>query len=567
MSVSPGVTALQVGAAGVALAVALAAARHREKPAGLPVVTIAAAASVWASVIAVEPYVADRTVSMALQMTQYLMGDVVAVSWLYTAVEYAGRTWFQQRRVVAVTVGAVVASLLASVTNPIHGLVLTPATTVTASGIIDPVRGPFGFARLAWDYAIILVGVGILAVEVRNRQGTYGLQATVVLAAGTIPTIASAIEVFELVGVPGFSPSAVGIAISGVLLLWALFYADFLEVAPIARRTLIENMDDAVVALDTEGRVVDANQRTHAIFDIDGDPIGQQAGKVFAAYPELVKKFDASVSTEDELSMQQDGQTRYYDLSISPVYSESAVTLTTRSAGQLLGRLVVLRDVTERRRREEDLTLLKQVLARTLRHNIRNDLTAVKGFTEVLDDRTDGDHDDLTGKVLATTDDIVDASEKARSIEEIVDAPRERQAIDLPGAVDNCLRHLGERYPDATVHVDMPLEATVLGHQQLSLAIENVLENALEHAGDGPVTVSVTGERTGDQFRLSVTDDGPGIPAHEVQVLEQGAETDLEHGSGLGLWIVQLVVDRSGGTVSFEETQDGSRVTFTLDAA
>jgi signal transduction histidine kinase len=63
--------------------------------------------------------------------------------------------------------------------------------------------------------------------------------------------------------------------------------------------------------------------------------------------------------------------------------------------------------------------------------------------------------------------------------------------------------------------------------------------------------------------RLTVADDGPGIPKAEIEVIEEGQETPLEHASGLGLWLVQHVVEQSGGDVEFE-VEDGTRVHLTL---
>ncbi|WP_407647948.1 ATP-binding protein [Halarchaeum nitratireducens] len=59
-------------------------------------------------------------------------------------------------------------------------------------------------------------------------------------------------------------------------------------------------------------------------------------------------------------------------------------------------------------------------------------------------------------------------------------------------------------------------------------------------------------------------DDGPGIPAAEVEVLTNGTESDLEHGSGLGLWTVVWCLRRLGGDVTFERTDDGTTVRLWL---
>jgi signal transduction histidine kinase len=551
------VSAVQLGAGVVAVAVAALAATHRKKPAGVPVTGIALAGAGWAFAAGAESLVADRGVSAALQMSQYLMADLVAISWLYIAVEYTGRSWFQQRHVAAVPLGVVLFGLVATLTNPWHGLVLDPATTVEG-GVLVPVEGSLYWLRIGWDYAVILLGMGMLAVEVADRQGAYRVQALAVLSAGVVPSVAALVDALDLVGVAGFSPSAVGIAGSGVILLWALFSADFLELAPVARRRLVENMDDAVLALDTDGRVIDTNERARGLLALDDEDIGTPVAEAVAGHPALSAELTGDLATETDIALRQNGHTEYYHLNVSPVRS----TRTVDDAPEVVGHSVVLRDITDRRRREEDLDLLKQVLARTLRHNIRNDMTAVKGYAELLAERAEGE-DDLARRVLDTADDIVALSEKARDVEELVDAPRTRTTLHLAPLVERVVAPLRSAHPEATVTVKMPENCAVRAHEKFRLAVHNLVENALEHGGDA---VRITAECSAGTVTLTVADNGPGIPAHEVEVVETGVETDLEHGSGLGLWVVDLVVERSGGRLAFD-ADDGTRARIELDAA
>ena len=62
---------------------------------------------------------------------------------------------------------------------------------------------------------------------------------------------------------------------------------------------------------------------------------------------------------------------------------------------------------------------------------------------------------------------------------------------------------------------------------------------------------------------IAISDDGPGIPAVELESLAAGTETPLQHGRGLGLWQLRWGVDALGGALSFE-TDDGTTVSITL---
>ena len=72
----------------------------------------------------------------------------------------------------------------------------------------------------------------------------------------------------------------------------------------------------------------------------------------------------------------------------------------------------------------------------------------------------------------------------------------------------------------------------------------------------------------GGVVELTIADNGPGIPTDEKEVLLDGEETPLKHGSGLGLWIVNWIITRTGGRISFERNEPrGSRVTLAVPPA
>jgi signal transduction histidine kinase len=65
---------------------------------------------------------------------------------------------------------------------------------------------------------------------------------------------------------------------------------------------------------------------------------------------------------------------------------------------------------------------------------------------------------------------------------------------------------------------------------------------------------------------VTVSDNGPSIPRHELEVIEQREETDLAHGSGIGLWLIYWATSAVRGDVSFERTASGTRVTLEFPA-
>lgn len=94
------------------------------------------------------------------------------------------------------------------------------------------------------------------------------------------------------------------------------------------------------------------------------------------------------------------------------------------------------------------------------------------------------------------------------------------------------------------------------------------MENALEQTDDEApaVAVALVDDAETGGLTVAVQDEGPGIPEDELAVLETGTETALEHGSGLGLWLVKWGMDLLGGRVTFETSENGTTVRLDFPA-
>ena len=223
--------------------------------------------------------------------------------------------------------------------------------------------------------------------------------------------------------------------------------------------------------------------------------------------------------------------------------------------------LVNVRDVTERQRYEQRL----RVLNRVLRHDLRNDANVVLGYADLL---LKSDLEPSVRRRAETVRDkanrLVELGEQAREVDRTLHAERgESQPIQLHDTVDSVAWRARETYPAAQVDTEMDGPVVALGNELVGSALWHLVSNGIEHNDSAEPWVRITVE-TGDQWvRLTVTDDGPGIPESERKVLEHGTETALEHGSGLGLWLVKWITDSVGGNVSFAEREPrGSMVTM-----
>ena len=205
-----------------------------------------------------------------------------------------------------------------------------------------------------------------------------------------------------------------------------------------------------------------------------------------------------------------------------------------------------------------------QVLSRVFRHNVRNDLNVVHGYTNLIEERID---DEQALRYLQTirekTDDVVEISDKLRIVEEV--SPRTTTGrVDLVDVVHDTVEDLATDGVEVTVTT--PSEAWIRAAGSVRYPVREVFENAIAH-NDKPVCrldarIDVVGTTT----CLEVRDNGPGIPENERAVLQAEEETPLSHASSIGLWLVKWMCELHGGTVCFEASDDGTTVRLRFNA-
>jgi signal transduction histidine kinase len=160
----------------------------------------------------------------------------------------------------------------------------------------------------------------------------------------------------------------------------------------------------------------------------------------------------------------------------------------------------------------------------------------------------------------------MEIAEKERTITELLtDTPRVERK-DVSEIVDGVARTVRTEFPEASVTVECPERVTASVSERFGTAVEELAINAVTHNDSTPPRVILTVAREDDTVQVDVCDDGPVISAAERDVLlGTGDKSPTYHGSGLGLWLVNLIVSRSGGTITHEQIEPrGNVVGITL---
>ncbi|MEF8894351.1 histidine kinase N-terminal 7TM domain-containing protein [Halodesulfurarchaeum sp.] len=470
---------------------------------------------------------------------------VVAVFWFAFILRYTGREYLLRlRRFTIIALPIAVGAGLYFVAPTWSPLVReVEQTTINAGTIVQAEIGPIGGILGAYLYLLFFIGLVIVVKTIIESNSLFAGQG-IALVLGSLVTIIASI--LAIIGIPTPGYPTTEVLLTGQALFWgyAVFGQEFLQVVPaiatIGERAVFKNLDDGIVVIDREGRVVRSNAAADTYLEMD--EIGGEA------FDTMLDKME--VGTLADLPARFQHQEKTYRATISPVKNWQ---------GETIGQTVTIQDVTTLVRRQERL----QVLNRILRHNVRNDMNVVRGHSTLLQE---DDPDNLTkiGKTIEEkTNNLLTISEKAIELNKIFNSSSTVERVDLNAMVDEIVSPLVDQYPDTTIRTDISAGEFTTDSRILSLVLEEVITNAVVHSGDAP-EVTIDAKHRTENLELVITDDGPGIPQMEIDPIITGEETNLEHASSIGLWLIYWGTELLKGNVEFVTAGEGTTVRLVL---
>jgi len=531
--------------------------RHRGKPGANWFIAGLTAQALFCLAAAVDPFVGG-VAGTALAAVAWTSFVAVGPLFFAFAMDYTGRPLAFENRATTAVLALAAVNTLAVATSPLHGLVwqASPDGALAATAVADP----GGYVAVGFGTALAGVGVLLLVETVIDYGPLYRREAAAVSLSSVVPTVVVVAWLLGLDAAPGLV--AVGAAFVPHVCLdaYAFVESDMFETNPATRRAAeqgaVDDLATPVFVLDTDDRVVEYNRAAGRLVEDSADisdPLGTPLSTVLDAWDEPATDGGRPPTEERIVTSSVDGDHRQFRVSRSPL---------TDPGADRVGSTLVFEDVTRERRREQRL----DVLNRVLRHNLRNRMTTVAGHAEVLRREADDERTERLAEMIDTAaTDMLDAGEKAREFERLRESGPRYREVDVRA----CLADAVDDYRDREGRIEVSADdATVRTDPRwVRLVVGNLVENALEHVEDPVLSVTATvGEGGGEcdgELLVTVSDDGDGIPASELEPLESGTETALAHGTGIGLWVVEWSVTALGGAWSVD-TADGTAVTVRL---
>ena len=353
-----------------AIYVSIVAWGRRTAPGARPLMALGGAIATWTLTYAIHFLVLTEQARFFWLRATYLGVLAVPTAFLVFSIQYANRGHWLKKRVVALLTIEPVLTFILLWTDPWHNLFFGGNQPV---GMIMN-GGPWFWVNVFYSYGLILFAMILLINAYRHTARPVRGQAATVLAGALLPLVV------DIIGLAGLNPfSGLDLTPFAFTITCICFTVGFsryrlLDLVPIARDALIESMNDGVMVLDAHDRIVDVNQTALKMIGKPGQlVIGEPAENVLSNFSEVVEKLRSTITTRQEIVI-GDKALLYYDLRITPIYDRK---------GHFSGRLIVARDITERRLIEK-AEHEQRVLAEALRDTAAA-LNSSRTFEDVLD--------------------------------------------------------------------------------------------------------------------------------------------------------------------------------------
>jgi PAS domain S-box-containing protein len=322
------------------------------------------------------------------------------------------------------------------------------------------------------------------------------------------------------------------------------------------------NMPAGLVVVNATGIISTSNPAAEQVLGIRG--LGfRRYSEALGASSDLTKLIGECLSTgtifrrEEVEHLPPAGDSRHLGVTISPI---------RRGEGKISGAICLLTDLTElaalqqRMRLKENLAALGELSA-GIAHEFKNALATISGYAQMIEESSEAEALDYAKRILEQTRNITHVVTEFLKYARPLEIPDENVALQT--VVERAVAEVGEAVPQVRIRCEGTFEEAGGDEGLLRQALLNLARNAAEACalaeGGGRVEVRgdvVYGEAMGLQ-RISISDNGPGIPPDVLPKLFRPFFTTKAKGTGLGLAVVQKIIVQHGGQVEVRNRPGG----------
>ncbi|MFW9779380.1 MAG: histidine kinase N-terminal 7TM domain-containing protein [Candidatus Heimdallarchaeota archaeon] len=481
---------------------------------------------------------------------------------------------------------------LVLVTNDIHNMFYLQSQLITTPDFVS-IEHNYGivfYSHTLYSYALLIAGLVFLIqayMEQRRKAVNYLYQKQILIVFSGLlfPFAGNIIRVTNLIPPIAFIDlTPIMFVIAYILFAYAIFETGFLDIAPIARNYVFEEVLDGLLVLDQDWRIIDLNTAGYRILAPKHQPqeiygkhivsVLKEAAQERAYYATLfqigIEQIEAgeTIVSSTEILLRSPHkvtglENRYYDL----------LATGLRRKDKLLGFLVILRDVTDRKRAETSLQKKQKLtgtILKLLSHDLKNHLMTMSGYSELARASLRNSSQDVSdiktslaaieAKTITTMNLIEDVTKWLKIDSDI--KSQEIISVDVSVLLFQVLKELEPEITEKRLNVVFePPErdlALVPANFALKSAFLNLLHNSVKFSpSNGEIKIEVI--KFPEIWRINFSDQGPGVPdtlKEEIfKPFTTFSDSKTKIGTGLGLTIVQEIIESFNGKVWVQDNQ------------
>lgn len=290
---------------------------------------------------------------------EYLGIAFIPALWMLFCIQYTENKTLANRKLIAALFILSSTSLLIVLTSDYHRLFHYPVAIDFHNGLSIAVlqHRPWCWVHMIYLSITEIGGSILLLLNWRYTSGYRRAQSGAMFLGSLLPSLVSILYMSDNTPL-GLDLSPFGLVLTGLIYMWGVLRYHIFELAPVARSTVFEKMLDAVMVLDGENRIIDINEAATGLFHKKPAQIGQYITEYFEELPILADKISNMDSGDIDLRLDANEDLEWIHIRISHLLNEY---------GDNHGRLVIIRDISTRKRDEARLEEINKELVKRVR--------------------------------------------------------------------------------------------------------------------------------------------------------------------------------------------------------
>ena len=565
---------------------------RRGVPGGTAFGWLMVAVALWSFTSAMHTLVTDTAARIVIAKIQYLGVAPIGALWLLFTSRYSRARWPSDRLLRAALWLVPAITLTLAATNDQHHLqwaAITEVATPFGTRLVYT-GGPWYWVHVAYSYILMALGTLTLVRGVRRFPPPYRRQTVLMIVGALVPWLSNLLYLARVLSPTTLDLTPLAFTVSGACFTWGLYRHRLFGLVPVARDMVVDSMDDGVLVLDAQRRLVDLNAAAERYTGCTPASIGRPVD-------EVVSWWNAAVTEDHPITA---GQPAVVRVEPGPRYFEVKVTAVRDTERRFVGWLVIVHDISSRRRNETERYAFERrmqeqqkseslmVLAGGVAHDFNNLLTGIIGNAELLAMQAPAE----SGQRRAAEAILIGAQRAADLVSKMLAYAGGGRVVAERVDLDALVREMVDLL-DASVARDCaliyksngPLPLVETDPTQIRQVVLNLIVNATEAVEEHGVVTVETGEQMLDRSLLKhmtfgnevapgpyvyvdVVDNGAGMSDHTLARMFDPFFSTKDQGRGLGMAAVRGIVSshRAALRVTSAEGQGTRfRVWFSLD--